>query len=150
MELHFYHHHNYKIGVPGHNTESLHFLTEQWAKDEHVGCKRTNSADLFLWIPFPLFSSLIALTQNHSALSYSAPSHNSALSLFHRPFLSLPLSFSAVTSSVQLPSIALWRTKPGFVYMATERRDRWGWSEGWGRENDRYTRNQAHTHVCIT
>lgn len=65
------------------------------------------------------------------------------------PFPSLPLSFSTVTSSGQLPSVALWRTKPGFVYMVTEWRDGWGWRsrEGWARENDRQTRNQAHTHT---
>lgn len=90
------------IGVLGHNTESLHFFTEQWAKDEHVGCERTNSVDLFLWMSFSLFSSLLALTQNHSALllfcsstqlcfisflSYLSVSLSPSLSVFQRSHL---------------------------------------------------------------
>lgn len=75
----------------------------------------------------------------------SAPPHKSSpLSPF---YLSLALpSFSAVTSSGQLRSIALWRTKPFFVYMATERQagrgvERGERREGWAGEKD----NQAHT-----
>lgn len=87
--------------------------------------------------------------------SFSPPLFGSSAQLsfisfsIYLPCLSLPLSFSTVTSSGQLPSVALWRTKPGFVYMATERRNRWGWRrrEGWARENDRRTRNQACTYT---
>lgn len=62
-------------------------------------------------------------------------------------FLPLPPSFSTVTSSRQLPSVALWRTKPGFVYMVTEWRAGWRWREGWARGNDRHARNQARTYT---
>lgn len=68
------------------------------------------------------FSSLPARPDDNSA---PAPLRVSPLSLYlsiYLPCLSLS-SFSAVTSSGQLPRVALSRTKPGFVYMATERRD---------------------------
>lgn len=70
------------IDVLRQNTESLHSLAEQWARNEHVGCERTNPVDLFLWISFSLFSSLLAWPENNSALPCSAPPHNSPLSLF--------------------------------------------------------------------
>lgn len=57
--------------------------------------------------------------------------------------LPVPSSFSAVTSSEQLLSVALSRTKPGFVYMVTERRDGWGWRRRAG-ENDRHARAARH------
>lgn len=75
------------------------------------------------------FSSLSSLFSSPPARpddnSTPAPLRVSPLSLYlsiYLPRLSLS-SFSAVTSSGQLPRVALSRTKPGFVYMATERRD---------------------------
>lgn len=112
------------IGVLGQSSESLHFLTEQWAENEHVGSERTNHVDPFLWISF--FSSfqpssldpklfvppLLRVSAQPSFISFS-------IHLFF-------LSFTTVASSGQLLNVALWRTKPGFVDMVTERRDGWG------------------------
>lgn len=81
------------IGVLRHNTESLHSLAEQWARDEHVGCERTNPVDLFLWISFSLFSSFLVWPENNSALPCSAPPHNSPLSLSLSFFCACPFVF---------------------------------------------------------
>lgn len=67
------------------------------------------------------------------------------------PFLFVPPSLSAVTSSRKLPSAALWRAKPGFVDMVTEWWDGWGCrrGEGWAREDDRRTHAIKRIHIPL-
>lgn len=141
------------IGVLRHNTESLHSLAEQWARDEHVGCERTNPVDLFLWISFSLSFRASWFDQRIIQPSLVLLLRTTLLYLF--PYLSsapVPSSFSAVTSSGQQLSIALSRTQPGVVYMATERRDGWRQRrrERRARENDRHNQVCVHAHTLTS
>lgn len=116
-----------------------------------MGCERASSVDLFLWISFSLFSSLQDLTQKSvdPALFCSSTWVSFISFSIYLFFLRLLYLSTAVTSNGQLPSVALWRTKPGFVDMVTERQDRWGWSmrEGWERKWQAHTHNHAHTYT---
>lgn len=87
--------------------------------------------------------------------------NNSALPLFSSsaqllPYLSFAsfspaCPFSSRCSHLQraaVPSVALSRTKPGFVYMVTERRDGRGWRRRESDEQGKMT-TRTHTHTSL-